>query len=154
MKQIRIVLLVLLLLFILIQFFRPSKNISNQVSAFDFSEAYKVPDEVQRMLRRACYDCHSNNTRYPWYFDIQPMGWFMASHIRHGKNNLNFSMFGNYTNHRQISKLKDMADQIRDDEMPISSYRMMHSEARLTQLQKQTLARWLSNTADSLRVSR
>ena len=115
--------------FIAIQFIQPARNKSGQVLPAGFGTIYQVPANVEGILQNACYDCHSNNTSYPWYSNIQPMAWMMARHIKNGKEKLNFSGFGSNTTRRQISKLKGIANQIKDDEMPLSSYKMMHKKA-------------------------
>lgn len=143
-------LLALLIVFVAIQFIQPARNISGQVLSTDITKTVNVPDKVLDIFKNSCYDCHSNNTRYPWYVNIQPMGWMMARHIRNGKEMLNFNEFGSYTSRRQISKLKEIANQIKDDEMPISSYKIMHQNARLSKEQKDLLMDWMNKTADSL----
>lgn len=135
---------------VVIQFFQPAKNKSDKTLAVDFTSIYIVPDSVQSILQAACYDCHSNNTSYPWYVNIQPMGWLMAKHIRNGKAKLNFSEFGNYSARRQISKLKGIASQIKDGDMPLSSYKMMHKAARLSMRQQQLMINWFITKADSI----
>ncbi len=136
--------------FIAIQFIQPAHNKSGQVLPTDFAKVYTVPPNVQSVLQNACYDCHSNNTVYPWYSNVQPMAWVMASHIKNGKNKLNFSDFGSYTSRRQISKLKGIANEVKDDEMPISSYKWMHKKANLTKEEKVLIMDWMNKTADSL----
>ena len=150
MHWIKKILLGLSLVFIAIQFIRPVRNKSGQVLATDFAKVYAVPENVQAFLQNACYDCHSNNTTYPWYANIQPMAWVMARHIKNGKDKLNFSDFGSYTSRRQISKLKGIANQVKDDEMPISSYKLMHKNANLTKEEKSLMMDWMNKTADSL----
>lgn len=149
-RIIKKIVLVLLVVFIAIQFIRPARNVSYQILLADISKLVKIPDSVQVLLKNACYDCHSNNTNYPWYATIQPMGWLMANHIKEGKAVLNFSEFGNYKRRRQISKLKDMANQIKDGEMPISSYKILHKNASLTQAEKTLIMDLMNKTADSL----
>lgn len=143
-------LLALVLVFIAIQFIQPAHNKSEQVMPIDFSKLYVIPDSIQNILQVSCYDCHSNNTHYPWYSGIQPGAWMMAQHIRKGKEKLNFSEFGNYSSRRQVSKLKGIANQIKDDEMPISSYKLMHKNARLSKEEKTLLISWFNAKADSL----
>ena len=132
-----------------IQFIQPAHNKSGQVLPTDFTKVYKVPTNVQSVLQNACYDCHSNNTVYPWYSNLQPVAWMMERHVDNGKEKLNFSEFGRYSTRRQISKLKGIAGQIKDDEMPLSSYTWMHKKARLPQAEKDLLISWMSKTADS-----
>lgn len=130
------------LVLIAIQFIRPSRNISSQILATDITKTVKVSDSVQAVLKKACYDCHSNNTNYPWYSNIQPVGWFLANHVSGGKRHLNFSEFGSYSKRRQLSKLNDIANEIQDDDMPLTSYKLMHKEARLTAYEKSLVIKW------------
>jgi hypothetical protein len=135
-----------------IQFFRPALNKSNQVFDTDISKIITTPDSVQALLKNACYDCHSNNTNYPWYVNIQPVGWLMANHIKKGKDELNFSEFGSYSSRRQLSKLNGIANSIRDDIMPLSSYKWMHKNAQLSTYEKALLINWVQQAHDSLSV--
>lgn len=150
MKYIKKIILALLIVFVAIQFIQPAHNKSEQVLATDFANIYSIPDSVQTILQAACYDCHSNNTNYPWYANIQPMAWVMADHIKKGKEDLNFSEFDKYARRRKISKLKSIGNQIKDDAMPISSYKLIHKNARLSKGQKKLIIDWMSKTADSL----
>jgi Haem-binding domain len=150
MSRVKKILLTLLFVLIAIQFIQPAHNKSAKVLSTDFAKVYVVPDSVQSILQNTCYDCHSNNTNYPWYSNIQPMAWMMARHIKNGKDKLNFSEFDNYTGRRKISKLKGIANQIKDDEMPIASYKLMHKNARLSQTEKTLIMDWMNKTVDSL----
>lgn len=140
----------MVIVFVAIQFIQPAHNKSGQVLATDFTKVYTVPVNLQTILKNACYDCHSNNTSYPWYSNIQPMAWMMARHINNGKQKLNFSEFANCSSRKQTSKLKEIANQIKDNEMPISSYKMIHTKANLTEEEKVLIMDWMNKTADSL----
>jgi len=142
MSRIKKILLVLLIALIVMQFIQPARNQSGQVLPTDMATMYKMPYTLQAILRTACYDCHSNNTNYPWYTYVQPVGWMLANHIRHGKEELNFSEFGSYSQRRQRSKLKSIGSQVKDDEMPLYSYTIMHKNARLSEEQKQLIIDW------------
>lgn len=150
MKPIKKIALAVAAVFIAIQFIQPAHNKSGQVLPTDFAKVYTVPSNVQSVLQNACYDCHSNNTNYPWYSNIQPLAWIMSNHIREGKEKLNFSEFSIYSSRRQISKLKGIANQIKDNEMPLSSYKAMHTKATLTKEEKTFIINWFNKTADSL----
>ena len=150
MSRAKKILLTLLIVFVAMQFIQTAHNKSEQVLSTDFTKTYSVPDSIQLILKKACYDCHSNSSSYPWYSNIQPVAWLMARHISKGKENLNFSDLGSYSGRRQISKLKDIANQIKDDEMPIASYKLMHPDARLSQAEKKMIIDWINATADSL----
>ncbi len=138
---IRIV-LVVLVVFVVIQFIRPARNKDDTVSGTGISSVIPVPDSVVVILNKACYDCHSNNTRYPWYANIQPVGWFLSNHIKDGKGDLNFSEFAGYTKRRQLNKLGQISEIISKDEMPLKSYKMMHKEAQLNSNEKALLINW------------
>lgn len=139
-----------LILLIGIQLIQPARNENGQALPTDISKTVFIPENVKSLLQAACYDCHSNNTNYPWYANIQPMGWLLANHIMDGKKELNFSEFGTYSDRRQLSKLKSIASQVKDDEMPLASYTMLHKNARLTKEQKALIIDWALNAKDSL----
>ena len=140
----------LLIGFVAIQFIQPVRNISNAVLPTDFQKIYAVPDKVVSMLKISCYDCHSNNTHYPWYSFMQPGAWLMASHIKEGKADLNFSEFGAYSSRRQQSKLQAIINSINDNTMPLSSYIILHKNAKLSEENKALLLDWIKITKDSL----
>lgn len=135
---------------VIIQFIRPARNTSGQAYPADISRIYPMTEKVQGILKTSCYDCHSNNTDYPWYANIQPGGWWLASHIRKGKEELNFNEFGNYPSRRQQSKLKAISNSIKDGTMPISSYTMIHRNAKLSGTERQLILNWTEKTKDSL----
>ena len=144
------ILLAILIVFIVIQFIQPARNKNGQVLATDISKMVSLPPGVQATLKTACYDCHSNNTNYPWYTNIQPVGWMMARHIKEGREELNFSEFGSYSERRQLSKLRSIENSIKDGSMPISSYTIIHKNARLTKDEKTQIINWVETTRDSL----
>ena len=150
MRLTKMILLAIGIVFIAIQFIQPDRNKTEQVSPRDISKIVIISDSVQVILKNACYDCHSNNTHYPLYSNIQPMGWLMASHIKQGKEELNFSEFGSYSNRRQLSKLNGIANSIKDDIMPLSSYRLMHKNARLNANEKAQLINWAQQSKECI----
>jgi hypothetical protein len=150
MKIAKRILLVSGILFIALQFTRPVYNKSSQVLTTDISKVITIPDTVLTLLKNTCFDCHSNNTVYPWYSNIQPMGWLMAYHIHHAKTQLNFSDFGSYSNRRQLSKLEGIANSIKDDLMPLNSYKIMHKSAQLTTNEKSLIINWTQRSIDSM----
>ena len=143
-------LLVLLTLFIFIQFIQPARNQSGRVLQTDITKTFSIPLEVKTLLEIACYDCHSNNTRYPWYVNIQPGGWWLAKHVKEGKEELNFSEFGSYSRRRQINKLRSIENSIKDGTMPLSSYTLLHQNAHLTSEEKALLLAWTNKVKDSI----
>ncbi len=144
--MIKKILLVLLAILVILQFFRPKKNIATTPPTGDMAAAFPVPDDVLGSLKRSCYDCHSDNTTYPWYFGIQPVAWWMQNHVDDGKRELNFSEFSTYEPKRQFRKFKEISRQIKEDGMPLDSYLWIHKDAKLTEAQKTSIIHW----ADSL----
>jgi hypothetical protein len=149
MSRTKKILLALLIVFIAIQFIRPARNIG-QVSQADIVKQFMVPVNVEGILRTSCYDCHSNNTRYPWYANIQPMGGLLANHIKDGKDDLNFNEFGTYTKRRQLSKLKAIGSCVKEGTMPLPSYTLLHPDAKLSKEEKTWVIDWATKTRDSL----
>jgi len=143
MKILKIVLAVLLGAFVVIQFFRPAKNISAVEQPYDITTKFTIPADVQPILKNSCYDCHSNNTRYPWYAEVQPAGWLLDDHIRDGKRSLNFSEFTSYRLARQYNKLEEIGDMVYDDKMPLQSYLLLHTDAKLSREQKEKVFAWV-----------
>lgn len=134
------------------QFFRPAKNIntSPEAVANDITKVVAVPGDVQAILVKACNDCHSNNTHYPWYANVMPVGWILSNHIKEGKREINFNEFAVYPIKKQLHKLEEVAEQVERDEMPMSSYRRLHKEARLTDAEKKALMDWAKQARSEL----
>ena len=152
MSWIKKIMIAILVVFVIIQFVQPQHNKSDKVLPTDITNTINVPDKVLDVFKNSCYDCHSNNTRYPWYVYVQPMGWILANHIKDGKANLNFSEFGSYSKRKQANKLKSIAESIKDGSMPISSYTIMHTDAKLSEENKKLITDWTSKTKDSMEV--
>ena len=136
------VLVILLVILIVLQFFRPAKNTDTAVQPNDISTIYPVPATVDSILVKACKDCHSNNTRYPWYNRIQPVAWYLANHVKDGKRSFNLNEFATYPAWRQYDKITEVRKQINGDEMPLSSYTLIHRDAILTDAEKKTVINW------------
>ncbi len=136
--------------FIIIQFIHPQKNNSTAPSENGIDKIRPVPKEVQTMLATSCYDCHSNHTVYPWYYNIQPVAWWLNSHINEGKEHLNFDEFATYSPRRQYSKLKETEKMVNDGEMPSPSYTLLHRDAVLDAHQREVIALWCQDFRKSL----
>ena len=150
MKHIKKMLLAIIVVFIAIQFIQPEHNKSSQLLPSDITKNCSVPDSVMDILKNACFDCHSDNTRYPWYADIQPVAWLMSYHIRTGKENLNFSEFGAYSHRKQVNKLRAIDSSVNSGSMPLWSYNLIHTNARLTYREQILIINWARKTKDSL----
>lgn len=150
-KRLKKVGIALFLVLIAIQFYQPALNQSSvQNYTNDFLITTKAPKNISKLIQTSCYDCHSNNTKYLWYDYIQPARFFMESHIATGKENLNFNEWGNYSSRKQNNKLERIAKQIESNEMPLSSYTLIHKKAILTASQKKEVLDWINKTKDSI----
>ncbi len=150
-KIIKKILFIGLIIFLLMQLYQPARNESfEQDITANFTKVYNVPKNVEAIVRTSCYDCHSNNTNYPWYSNVQPVGFFMEHHIKEAKEDLNFDEWGKYSKRKQENKLDRIVKQIKSDEMPLASYTLIHKNARLTTVQKKEVMDWISKIKDSI----
>lgn len=143
--------LALLVILLLMQAFRPTKNLSANTEN-DISVSYAVPTEVTTILAKACNDCHSNKTEYPWYANIQPAAFWLNDHVVDGKRHLNFNEFNKYRIAKQYKKLEECIDEVKDGEMPLESYTIIHKNAILTEAEKTTLTNWCLTVRDSIKA--
>ncbi len=150
--MIKKILIVLLIALVVIQFFHPEKNQSTGTQANAIATVHPVPQEVADILKVACNDCHSNNTVYPWYNNIQPFAWWLNDHVEEGKGELNFDEFATYKPKKAHRKMDEVIEQVKEGEMPLASYTWMHKEAKLTDAQKTTLINWAQAIMDTLAV--
>jgi hypothetical protein len=134
----------------LMQLLRPAKNFTTAKATGDIAVKYDVPMNTLMNLYDGCYNCHSNYTTYPWYYGIEPVGWWMAWHINRGKRHLNFSEFASYTDAQAAKKFHQIARVTTDHSMPLRSYLWMHPEARLTAAQYANLAAWAKKMEQQL----
>jgi hypothetical protein len=135
----------ILIIIVVMQFIQPNKNLADGLGDSDISKVYALPDGLHKTLMNKCYDCHSNNTRYPWYFNIQPIGWWLAAHVHDGKEELNFSEFKNYDQKRATHKLEEIGEVVEDKSMPLKAYTMFHEEAKLTAEDEKAIFAWLAS---------
>ena len=142
MKIVKRILLILLIGFVVIQFFRPEKNLSAQTSRNDITTLYTVPGDVKEILAKACNDCHSNNTRYPWYAEVQPVAWWLADHVEEGKAHVNYSEFASYNLRKQYHKMEETIEMVKENHMPLESYLWLHKDADLAVEERHKLTSW------------
>lgn len=133
------ILTVVLVAFIIIQFFPIDKKNPAPTPGMDFIKIKNTPPEVAAIINRSCYDCHSNETRYPWYFNIAPSSWILKNHIDEGRKELNFSTFAVYEPKIQAHKLQECIEMVEKKEMPLESYFIGHQDAKLTDAQRKVL---------------
>jgi heme-binding protein len=146
------IVLVILVILIIIQFIHPARNISNGDQANNIAKLYAVPDSVKVILDKACMDCHSNNTRYVWYFKIQPVDWWLTHHINEGKGELNFDEFTNKPIRYQYNKLDESEKQVKEEEMPIDSYLWIHKDAKLSEQERRIFMNWAESIRNEMKA--
>ena len=139
------ILITVAVLLVIIQFIHPEKNKTSEPQANALTTLIKVPDNIKNIFAKACNDCHSNNTRYPWYSLIQPVDWWMNNHVREGKRELNFDEYASKSLRYQYHKMEEIADEVKEGEMPLDSYTWMHRDARLTETEKKEVIDWANN---------
>jgi len=126
-------------LFLLIQFIRIDTTNPPVDQEKDFLVITSAPQEVSSIINTSCYDCHSNTTEYPWYAQIAPVSWWIKHHVDDGRDYFNFSEWANYSEERADHLLEECVEYVEDEEMPLSSYTLMHDEAELTEDQRNVL---------------
>ncbi len=146
------ILLLLLAALIIIQVFHPKRNKAEGEQPDYIGKLYPVPENVHSILARACLDCHSNNTRYPWYCNFQPVDWWIAKHINDGKKDLNLDEFIKRSLRFQYNKMKDVVDLVKKEEMPLNSYTWIHKDAKLLTTEKNILVNWANAIRDSMKA--
>lgn len=134
--------IVLLAIFISLQFIRPQRNNGVANAATDVTHFVHVPDTVMNLLKTSCYDCHSNHTVYPWYVNINPIGLWLKNHIDDGKEAINFSDLSGFSKKKLDHRMKDIAELVDNREMPLGSYTLIHRNAILKSGEIQIIKNW------------
>ena len=150
--KIKYILIALAAIVVLGSIFGPKKNVGDQLGENAISTKYDVPAEVGELLSRACMDCHSNNTKYPWYSKVFPSNWYLYNHVFGGKKHLNFSEFASYPPKKAAHKLEEIIEVLDSGEMPLKSYVLLHQEAKLTADERAKLKSWAQNLKQSIVV--
>ena len=150
--MIKKILILLLVAIVVIQFFRPKRNKAAGDQPNYIGNVYKVPEDVKSILAKSCTDCHSNNTRYPWYANVQPVDWWLTNHINDGKKELNFDLYTAKSLRYQYRKMEELVEQVKEGKMPLNSYLWMHKDAKLTDEEKNKLINWADAIRDSMKA--
>lgn len=143
-KVLKYALMVIAVGLVVIQFINRPEKINEPVSENDIIENLNVNPEMAGMLKAACYDCHSNQPKYPWYASVAPISWEIAEHIEEGRDELNFSEWATFTARRRDHKLEEIIELVESGEMPMPNYVRMHSEAKLYSDQVEMLKNWVN----------
>ncbi|MCO6175618.1 heme-binding domain-containing protein [Flavobacterium sp. NRK F10] len=147
------ILLAIVIVLVVIQFFQIDKTNPTFDENQDFLKINNTPPEIAAIVKASCYDCHSNQTVYPWYSYVQPAGWFLKDHIDEGREELNFSIFGTYEAKRQAHKLDESAELIEKGAMPLESYLIIHKDASLTESQKTVLTDYFKGLQNQVKMT-
>ena len=150
MSIIRKALFGLIAVVVIIQFFRIDKTNPQVDPSLDIINLVDANDEIKGILSTSCYDCHSNESIYPWYTNVAPVSWWIKKHIDEGRDELNFSEWGNYSIRRKDHKLDEIIELVDEDEMPLKSYLLAHGDASLSAEQKAQLVNWANAVREEL----
>lgn len=149
-KFIKKTLIVLLLVLIIIQFIHPKPNKASGEQPNYIGNTFPIPGDVKSILQKACNDCHTNNTHYPWYSNIQPVDWWMDNHVKDGKKELNLDEYSNRSLRYQYHKMEETIEMVKEGEMPLDSYTWIHKDAKLTAEEKSKLTDWASGIMSTM----
>lgn len=142
MKTIKRVAGIVLVVLIISQFFQPKQNVKGYVAIDEFLLETKASDNVKKILAKACFDCHTNKTEYPWYSKITPVNFWMAHHIEEGKEHLNFDAWNSYSLKRKEHKIEEVYEEVEEKHMPLKSYTLTHGDAKLTEEEVNLIVAW------------
>lgn len=139
------ILFYLLIILVALQFIPVDRSLPSSDPKNDFFAANNTPAAEMQLIKNACYDCHSNTTRYPWYSYISPVSLYIQGHVDHGRDELNFSLWDGYSDRRKARKLEECVEMIQEGEMPLWSHRLIHKESRLNNVEKDQLVMYFKS---------
>jgi len=144
-KILKILIIVFAVLFLSIQLYRPEQFTTAEVNDNHLTKKLNVPPDVENILKRSCYDCHSNHTTWPWYSNVAPMSWLVTDDVIRGREKMNFSEWGKLSSSKQSIRLESICEEITEGEMPLKQYLIIHRDAELSQADKDLLCNWANN---------
>jgi hypothetical protein len=150
MRLLKIILPALAIVFIAMQFFPDRIPENKPADENDIIFSSLVNEEILGIIKISCFDCHSNQTHFPWYSKLAPSSWLLAGHIEKGRNQLNFSAWESYNKRKKIGMLEAINEVVTSGEMPLKSYTLIHRDARLSSGEISTLAKWTEESANKL----
>jgi hypothetical protein len=142
--------IIVLVVFLGIQLIQPDRSNPPVDESLTIYAHLNVPPEVKAILERSCYDCHTHSTKWPWYSYVAPASWLVARDVNTGRENMNLSLWGEYNRRKQITKLDLICDELREDAMPINSYRLLHPDAALSPAEVDLVCSWIDDERDRL----
>lgn len=150
MKIAKYIIYVLLALLIIIQFIPSSLPENSSVVENDILVTENAPEEISEILHKACYDCHSNQTAYPWYSHVAPVSWLIARDTRKGREELNFSEWDTLSKRSKIKILNEMAEEVEEKNMPLKIYTVVHRDAVLSDAEIASISNWTKSVSDDI----
>jgi hypothetical protein len=147
-KSVKILLLILAAIFIIIQFIPFGKPTNQPVAGVDLLEKENLPEEVGVILKNACYDCHSQQVKFPWYSNVAPVSWLVARDINEAREHLDLSNWGNLTKKDKLKTLDHIGEEVSEENMPLKIYTLMHTEARLSKEERAVIVNWAEALAE------
>jgi Haem-binding domain len=144
------IMLVLLAALVIIQFIHPKKNKAEGPQPNYIGARYAIPEDVKTILAKACNDCHSNNTKYPWYATLQPVHWWMDKHVVDGKKHINYDEYTHKPLRYQYHKMEETIEMVKEGEMPLKSYTWTHTDAKLSAEEKAKITGWAQAVMDTM----
>lgn len=141
----RNILLLIIVFLSVAQFFKIEKTNPQVTSSLDFLSIETPPENISAMVKNQCYDCHSNETKYPWYTDYAPISWWIKSNINGARDFLNFSEWGKLDQKQKIAKMEECYEAVEEGEMPVALYILMHEESQFSDSAKDSLMNWFKN---------
>ncbi|MCT4699095.1 heme-binding domain-containing protein [Tenacibaculum haliotis] len=145
MKILKKIIALIIVVLVVMQFFQPKKNNGELSTVQPFVSETNPPKNLHKILKSACFDCHSNATNYPWYSNITPVNFWMADHVKEGKDELNFSEWKSYSLKRKEHKMEEIWEEVAQLKMPIDSYTWTHFDAKLTEIEIKEVVDWAKN---------
>lgn len=137
-----------------LQLVRPDRANPPVTPGRSVESAAAIPPAVHAILKRSCYDCHSSETRWPWYSGVAPIAWGVAHDVTEGRAQMNLSEWGAYPNRKRIAILEKMCDEVREGAMPLRQYLWLHRDARLSEADWKSVCDWSMDEADRLAAGR
>ena len=141
----------LVVVFALLQFTNPARTNPPLPPGGDISATNPPPPQIAALLHAACYDCHSDETKWPWYSHVAPVSWLLVSDVNDGRERLNFSEWPRELPERAAKRLERISEEVDDQEMPPAKYTLLHPEARITAGQREQLIHWADQEAARLK---
>ncbi|MCH2225283.1 MAG: heme-binding domain-containing protein [Crocinitomicaceae bacterium] len=135
--------LILLIILVILQFIPVDRSVSKVLAGDDFIAMTKPTEKIEELLRANCYDCHSVETKHPWYSNVAPLSWWIAHHVEEGREELNFSNWGKMSSEKQDHKLEECAEEVEEGKMPLKSYTLTHGS--LSDDEKEILEDWFES---------